>query len=184
MPLLPRAPSRTVEQVLKTYDGKIRYVFRDYPLPFHRRRGRRPWPRTAPSRRASSWSTTRSSSSPTCRPRATRRPPADLGLDQKKFDECVAKNDQKSIDKDIADGGAVGVNGTPAFFINGRMLSGAQPFEAFKVDHRRGARAGGPEEVLSRRGSGACISSSSCCRSATTPGSRSRAQTSRSSAPS
>jgi protein-disulfide isomerase len=24
------------------------------------------------------------------------------------------------------------VNGTPAFFINGRMLSGAQPFEAFK----------------------------------------------------
>jgi protein-disulfide isomerase len=26
----------------------------------------------------------------------------------------------------------VGVNGTPAFFINGRPLSGAQPFDAFK----------------------------------------------------
>jgi len=26
----------------------------------------------------------------------------------------------------------VGVNGTPAFFINGRMLSGAQPFDKFK----------------------------------------------------
>ena len=26
----------------------------------------------------------------------------------------------------------VGVNGTPAFFVNGRMLSGAQPVEAFK----------------------------------------------------
>lgn len=26
----------------------------------------------------------------------------------------------------------VGVNGTPAFLINGRMISGAQPFEAFK----------------------------------------------------
>jgi parvulin-like peptidyl-prolyl isomerase len=51
----------------------------------------------------------------------------------KKFDECVAKNDQASIDKDVADGGAGGVIGTPAFFINGRMLSGAQPFEAFKV---------------------------------------------------
>jgi protein-disulfide isomerase len=25
-----------------------------------------------------------------------------------------------------------GVDGTPAFFINGRMISGAQPFEAFK----------------------------------------------------
>jgi protein-disulfide isomerase len=27
----------------------------------------------------------------------------------------------------------MGVTGTPAFFINGRFLSGAQPFEAFKT---------------------------------------------------
>jgi protein-disulfide isomerase len=32
----------------------------------------------------------------------------------------------------MKDGNDVGVDGTPAFFINGRMLSGAQPFEAFK----------------------------------------------------
>jgi protein-disulfide isomerase len=30
-------------------------------------------------------------------------------------------------------GDDVGVTGTPAFFINGRPLSGAQPFEAFKA---------------------------------------------------
>jgi protein-disulfide isomerase len=54
-------------------------------------------------------------------------------MDPKKFDECGTKNDQKSIETDLADGGAVGVNGTPAFFINGRMLSGAQPAEAFTV---------------------------------------------------
>ena len=29
-------------------------------------------------------------------------------------------------------GDEAGVNGTPAFFINGRLVSGAQPFEAFK----------------------------------------------------
>ena len=29
-------------------------------------------------------------------------------------------------------GDEAGVSGTPAFYINGRMLSGAQPFEAFK----------------------------------------------------
>jgi protein-disulfide isomerase len=29
-------------------------------------------------------------------------------------------------------GEEAGVNGTPAFFINGRMISGAQPFDAFK----------------------------------------------------
>jgi len=34
--------------------------------------------------------------------------------------------------KDQADGGKAGVRGTPAFFINGKLLSGAQPFSAFK----------------------------------------------------
>jgi protein-disulfide isomerase len=34
------------------------------------------------------------------------------------------------------------VNGTPAFFVNGRLLSGAQPLEAFKavIDAELGAR--------------------------------------------
>jgi len=32
----------------------------------------------------------------------------------------------------VDEGIRLGVNGTPAFFVNGRMLSGAQPYEAFK----------------------------------------------------
>jgi protein-disulfide isomerase len=44
----------------------------------------------------------------------------------------VQKPHAAAIDKDIEDGQKVGVSGTPAFFINGRMLSGAQPFEKFK----------------------------------------------------
>jgi protein-disulfide isomerase len=36
------------------------------------------------------------------------------------------------VEEDQKDGDEAGVNGTPAFFINGRMLSGAQPFDAFK----------------------------------------------------
>ena len=30
---------------------------------------------------------------------------------------------------DLKDGAAAGVSGTPAFFVNGRFLSGAVPFE-------------------------------------------------------
>ena len=57
----------------------------------------------------------------------------ELGLDGQKFSECLAqKPHAAAIDKDIEDGQKVGVSGTPAFFINGRMLSGAQPFEKFK----------------------------------------------------
>ena len=42
------------------------------------------------------------------------------------------ERNKDTIDKDLAAGQAAGVNGTPAFFINGRMLDGAQPFEKFK----------------------------------------------------
>src|SRR5690349_5069913 len=58
----------------------------------------------------------------------------DLGLDVDKFkadmnsDFCKqsVENDQKSMS-------AVGVRGTPAFFINGRYLSGARPIDQFKA---------------------------------------------------
>jgi protein-disulfide isomerase len=36
------------------------------------------------------------------------------------------------VGKDLAEGNRVGVSGTPAFFVNGRFLSGAQPFAAFQ----------------------------------------------------
>ncbi len=58
----------------------------------------------------------------------------DLGLNTGQFNNCFDK--EKYLDviaKDQADGAAKGVNGTPAFFINGILLVGAQPFEAFKT---------------------------------------------------
>jgi protein-disulfide isomerase len=58
---------------------------------------------------------------------------AALGLDTARFDACVDSHKFSAlVDKDIAMGNDAGVNGTPAFFINGRMISGAQPFDAFK----------------------------------------------------
>jgi len=57
----------------------------------------------------------------------------ELGLDMERFE-----SDRKSeavrarIARDEAEADRLGVSGTPAFFINGRFLSGAQPFDAFK----------------------------------------------------
>ena len=54
-------------------------------------------------------------------------------VDVAKFNECYdGKKTKERVDKDMQDGQAVGVSGTPAFFINGRMISGAQPPEKFK----------------------------------------------------
>ncbi len=55
-----------------------------------------------------------------------------IGLDKDVFQSCL-ENEQFSdvIFADLQEGVAAGVTGTPAFFINGKLLSGAQPYEAF-----------------------------------------------------
>ena len=58
----------------------------------------------------------------------------DTRLDQAKFDQCLDSEKYKGeILKDKADGDAVSVQGTPTFFINGRVIGGAQPYPAFKT---------------------------------------------------
>ena len=56
-----------------------------------------------------------------------------LGLDAAKFNECLDSGRMASVvQADMEAGRKVGISGTPAFFINGTMLSGAQPLEEFK----------------------------------------------------
>ncbi len=70
---------------------------------------------------------------------------AELGLDATAFNECLDSGRYaKQVDDDLAAGISAGVSGTPAVFINGRFLSGAQPYEAISAiidDELR--RAGG-----------------------------------------
>ncbi len=57
----------------------------------------------------------------------------DIGLDPAKFDQCLDSEKYKNeVLKDKADGDAASVQGTPTFFINGRVIGGAQPYPAFK----------------------------------------------------
>ena len=59
---------------------------------------------------------------------------ATLKLDRTAFNTCLDSGKQAAaIDKDIAEGTKAGVTGTPAMFINGRMLVGAQPFAAIQA---------------------------------------------------
>ncbi len=57
----------------------------------------------------------------------------ELDLDAEKFKKDAADpKTAAAVQEDIKYAGSVGVSGTPAFFINGRYLSGAQPFDRFK----------------------------------------------------
>ena len=57
----------------------------------------------------------------------------ELGADGAKFDSCLASGKYSAaVQKDQSDGAKAGVQGTPAFLINGKAITGAQPFEAFR----------------------------------------------------
>lgn len=59
---------------------------------------------------------------------------AAIGLDLAQFKQDIESEDVKErIDADTREAAKVGNRGTPGFFINGRPLSGAKPFEAFKA---------------------------------------------------
>jgi protein-disulfide isomerase len=57
----------------------------------------------------------------------------DLQLDTAQFDTCLDSGKHtEDVKKDALEAQSLGVSGTPAFFVNGRFLNGAQPFEAFE----------------------------------------------------
>jgi protein-disulfide isomerase len=57
----------------------------------------------------------------------------EIGLDTEEFNECLDNGKMESeVKKDLQDGIAAGVDGTPAFFVNGIRVSGAQPFGVFE----------------------------------------------------
>jgi protein-disulfide isomerase len=56
----------------------------------------------------------------------------ETGLDVALFDRCLASGQYKAaVQKDLEQGKQLGVTATPAFFINGRLIVGAQPLETF-----------------------------------------------------
>jgi protein-disulfide isomerase len=56
----------------------------------------------------------------------------ELRLDMKRFEtDLLNSEDKKKIDQDVAEAKALGINGTPGIFVNGRFVEGAQPYEVF-----------------------------------------------------
>lgn len=124
-----------VKQVLQTYGNRIRFVYRNFPLPNH--------PQARPAAEAAACANEQGKfweyhdrlfgNQDKLSDTDLKAHAVALGLNAGQFTECVnTRKYQKDVDADIVAGNDVGVSGTPAFFINGRPLDGAQPYEAFK----------------------------------------------------
>ena len=127
--------SPTVKQVLETYGDRVRLVFRDYPLPFHdKARGASEAAQCAHSQgKFWEYHDKLFANQQALDSDNLKKYAAEIGLDTTAFNQCFDEGKFKSVvDANQAGGDALGVQGTPAFFINGRFLSGAVPFEAFQ----------------------------------------------------
>ncbi len=133
-PYCHRAQS-TIDEILSRYPGKVQLVHRDFPLDGH--------PQAMPAARASRcageqgkfWDYHRSLMSvkgpmddADLKSRA-----ASLKLDPAAFSSCLASDRfDATIRAAFDEGTRAGVNATPTYFVNGRLMAGALPFEEFR----------------------------------------------------
>lgn len=125
----------SVKEVMKKYGSKIKLVYRHYPLPFHHDAKPAALAAACAQEQNKFWQyhdmlfDNQNALKDTDLVTYAKK----LSLNEKKFSECVAsKKHEGMIDADTEAGKKLGVTGTPAFFINGRMLSGARPAEDFE----------------------------------------------------
>jgi protein-disulfide isomerase len=125
----------TVQQVLNEYKDKVRFIYLDYPLPFHQMAMPASEAVHCAEDQGKFWEyhTNLFEAAGDLSQADLSKRATDLGLDSAAFEACTKANKHDSLIKsNFDDGAALGVTGTPAFFINGRMLVGAQPIEQFR----------------------------------------------------
>ncbi len=126
----------TVAQVMKAYDGKVRLVYRDFPLPAHDQAEKAAEAAHCADDQGKYWEMHEKlfANQQALEPDKLKGYAKDLKLDQAKFDKCLDSGEKaKVVEENKKAGEKAGVTGTPAFFVNGYQLSGAQPFEEFKT---------------------------------------------------
>ena len=142
-PFCSRAYKTLEDQVLKEYGDKVRLVFKNFPLTnIH------PWAEPAAlaatcarqQKPEAFWKmydflfSNQKDITPENLKEKSEGVIKDAGLDVAAFDTCFdSKATQDFLKADEAEATSLGVRSTPTFFINGRKLEGAVPFENFKT---------------------------------------------------
>ena len=126
----------TTSKILETYGKDVQIIFRHNPLPFHKDAPYASKAAMAAGKQGKFWEMhdVLFANNKKLKPEDIEGYAKDLKLDMKRFKadvESKAFEDQIKRDQQVASD--FGARGTPNFFINGRNLVGAQPFESFQT---------------------------------------------------
>lgn len=129
----------TIEKLKEKYDNKVRFVVRNYPLAsIHPGAVDAALAGLCANEQDKFWELhkamfEKANVNGSLNKELLKTLASDLGLDQQIFDQCLdAHKYIEQVQKDYEDGTTYGVSGTPTFFINNRMITGAQSLEIFE----------------------------------------------------
>jgi protein-disulfide isomerase len=125
----------TLDAITQRYGDRVRLVFRDYPLEqLHPGASKAHVAARCANDQGKFWAfhDLLFDKAPRSSDNDVKAYAQQLGMDVSAFERCLGSGKyEPAIQRDVQEGARLGVTGTPAFFINGRLLSGAQPLEAF-----------------------------------------------------
>jgi protein-disulfide isomerase len=126
----------TLDQLMERYEGKLRHVFKNLPLPMHAEAQLAGEAALCAGDQDKYWelhdwmfANQRSINRDSMLAEA-----AELGMDTERFAACIDRGTYtEQVDADMREARSFGITGTPGFLINGRVLTGAQPIENFEA---------------------------------------------------
>ena len=124
----------TLEQVRKSYPDQVRIVWKHFPLDFHKDAPFAHLASMAADKQGKFWELHDKlfRDPQKIKPENVKQYAREIGLDMGRFEkDLYAPELKQKLDADMAEAKQLGVTGTPGFFVNGRFLSGAKPFDEF-----------------------------------------------------
>jgi protein-disulfide isomerase len=137
-----------LKRVAERYRDSVRFVFRDFPLPIHPQAPKAAEAAGCAGEQGRFWEMHDRlfANQGKLQLADLKQHAAELGLDAPKFDECLDTGRREAeVKRSTEEAQRYGVSSTPSFFINGRLIAGAQPYENFvRLIDDELARAGVP----------------------------------------
>ena len=127
----------TIKQVMDTYGDDVKVVYRHFPLSFHPNAQKAAEASECAGDQGKFWEyhdkVFENQNLLAVGITQLKNWAKELGLNSGTFDSCLDGGQKAAkVTADLTQGTQHGVSGTPAFFVNGVKLSGAQPFSVFK----------------------------------------------------
>ncbi len=146
-----RKTHENVVLIRERYEGKIRWVFKDYPLRQHRWAAKAAEAARCAGDQGKFWEYQDAiyASGKELNPEQLKFQAGQTGLDVERFQECLTSGRHaKAVERDREEGRASGITSTPTYIINGKYYPGAPSLERFieMIEAELGQKGRPPEK--------------------------------------